>query len=179
MLFDRYAAKLERLARGNLTKAALRRIEPEDIVQSVFRRFFASVDRGVYDVPKGSDLWSLLMVIALNRVRGEEMSQRAQTRDVRRTISFDDYQQPMTDPQLLTESDQAWSDLLLEDALRELPELHREAVRLRLRNHEVAEIASLLNRSKRTAERILQEARTQLMRLLELDESNCQSERDK
>lgn len=169
MFFHRYAERLEKLARYNLTKLAQRQVDPADIVQSVFRRFFATVDRGNYEVPRGADLWSLLMVIALNRVRSEETSQRSPTRDVRRTISFHDHQQgsPVADP--LTDDEQELSQVLLREAVLELSERHRAVVELRLKNHEVDEIATAIGRSKRTTERLLQEAKARLIELLEPD----------
>ncbi|MDX1963435.1 MAG: sigma-70 family RNA polymerase sigma factor [Pirellulales bacterium] len=162
-LFARYAAKLERLAKYNLSRAAGQRIDAEDIVQSVFRRFFASVDRGNYDLPRGADLWSLLMVIALNRVRSEEALQRAGMRDIRCTVPFED--QHPAGPGLSAEQGDL-TRLLIAEAIEDLPAQHRAVVELRIQNYEVAEIAARVQRSKRTVERLLQEARAALLKNL-------------
>src|SRR5436305_7435191 len=84
-LYARYVARLRALARAKLSADVAGRVDPDDIVQSVFRRFFQAAQRGDYDAPAGDDLWDLLLVITLNRVRSEQAYQRAAKRDVRRT----------------------------------------------------------------------------------------------
>ena len=58
---------------------------PTTSSNSVFRRFFQATRRDDYVAPGGEDLWDLLLVITLNRVRSEQAFQRAAKRDVRRT----------------------------------------------------------------------------------------------
>src|SRR5689334_10746491 len=65
-LYLRYAQRLRALVRARCSREVQRRIEPEDLVQSVFRRFFRRVQQGEYDVPAGEELWGLFLVIALN-----------------------------------------------------------------------------------------------------------------
>src|SRR5262245_33816112 len=60
LMYNRYAARLRALVRSKLSSPLTRRLDPEDIVQSVFRRFFQSASQGNYDVPEGEDLWDLL-----------------------------------------------------------------------------------------------------------------------
>src|SRR5580658_3450132 len=71
-LYLRYAQRLRALVRSRCSPQLSRRLEPDDIVQSVFRRFFRRVLQGDYDVPPGEELWGLLLVIALNKIRTEE-----------------------------------------------------------------------------------------------------------
>src|SRR3954462_13845992 len=82
-LYLRYAQRLRALVRARCSTQLARRLEPDDIVQSVFRRFFRRVLQGDYDVPPGEELWGLLLVIALNKIRTEEAFHRAAKRDVR------------------------------------------------------------------------------------------------
>ena len=56
---------------------------------------------------------------------------------------------------------------MVNNALERLPERHRELVTLRLYGYEVGEIAEISGRSRRTVERVLQEARAKLDDLLE------------
>lgn len=162
-LYLRYAQRLRALVRSRCSPQLARRLEPDDIVQSVFRRFFGRVLQGDYDVPPGEELWGLLLVIALNKIRTEEAFHRAAKRDVRLVAGA-------TDPDFLEAADdgaQAVLQLTIEDALGQLPEQHRKMVELRIEGHEVADIARQTGRSKRTVERILQEVRSRLRRLLE------------
>src|SRR5436190_6538766 len=86
-LYVRYVHRLRALVKAHCSSELARRVEPEDIVQSVFRRFFRRVSQGDYDVPAGEELWGLFLVIALNRIRAAESFHRAGKRDVRMTIT--------------------------------------------------------------------------------------------
>jgi DNA-directed RNA polymerase specialized sigma24 family protein len=57
----------------------------------------------------------------------------------------------------------------VEDVLERLPAGQRHLVELRIQGHEVAQIAQLSGRSKRTVERILQEVRGRLRELLQVE----------
>ena len=80
-LYLRYAQRLRALVRARCSSQLARRLEPDDIVQSVFRRFFRRVLQGDYDVPPGEELWGLLLVIALNKIRAWGNFHRAARRD--------------------------------------------------------------------------------------------------
>ena len=174
-LYVRYAERLRALAQTNLSRNLARRIDPEDIVQSVFRCFFEAVGRGSYDLPSGADLWSLLMVIALNRIRIQEGFHRAAKRDVRVTADVGTVDPT---PFVRLKKDDTRSNflrLVLRESLDRLPPHHRTVIQLRMEGYEVAEIAQLVVRSKRTVERILQEALNQLRILLDEEESHDDS----
>src|SRR5262249_46892335 len=81
-LYLRHAPRLLALARGRCPSALPHRLDSEDIVQSVFGRFFRRARSGGYEVPAGSELWGLLLVIALNKIRAAEAFHRAGKRDV-------------------------------------------------------------------------------------------------
>ncbi len=55
-LYLRYAKRLHALATKQMSAELARRVDPEDIVQSVFRTFFRRLASGHYDVPDGEDL---------------------------------------------------------------------------------------------------------------------------
>src|SRR2546423_1125766 len=57
--------------------------------------------------------------------------------------------------------------LAIDEALEKLPPLHRTMVELRIRGHEIAEIAEQVGRSKRTVERNLQDTRKKLRQFLD------------
>jgi RNA polymerase sigma-70 factor (ECF subfamily) len=163
-LYLRYASRLRALVRAHCSDQLARRLEPDDIVQSVFRRFFNRVLKGAYDVPPGEELWGLLLVIALNKIRTEEAFHRAGKRDVRlndQTASAALEEQPGSDMALL--------ELTVEDVLAKLPSGHRQLVELRIQGHEVADIARHAGRSKRTVERQLQDVRLRLRQLLQME----------
>jgi len=111
-------------------------------------------------VPPGEDLWGLLRIITLNALRSEELFHRAARRDVRLCQHSHPVAQRATEDAALTE-------FIIEDALESLPLPQRQLVQWRIEGHEVADIASLSGRSKRTVERLLQDARHRLDELLQ------------
>jgi RNA polymerase sigma-70 factor (ECF subfamily) len=162
-LYVRYAPRLLALAASRCSPDLARRLDSEDIVQSVFGRFFRRARSGDYDVPVGQELWKLLLVIAMNRIRAAEAHHRAFKRDVGATAGGDLDREPGGGRGA---DDEAHLQLVVNDALERLPERHRELVELRLYGYEVGEIAEMTGRSRRTVERVLQEARAKLDDLL-------------
>lgn len=161
-LHAKYARRVLAVARANMSRGLTRRIDPDDIAQSVFRRFFHAAQEGRYSLPSGEELWDLLLVFTLNRLRSAEQHHRAGKRDLRLTVGWDaaDPAGPAADPaeQLLVTS--------VEEAVDRMPAAGREVVRLRMAGCEVAEIAAATGRSKRTVERLLQDTRHRLRAVL-------------
>ncbi len=160
-LYLRYADRLHRLARKQTSAELARRVEPEEIVQSVFRTFFRRVNVGVYSVPEGKELWGLFLVIALNKIRHAAVYHRAARRDIRKTTSADELaasayvlQDQVADSTALTVL-----RLVIEEITKKLPEVKQEMIRLRIEGHEIEEIAHQTGRSSRSVERTLQEFR--------------------
>ena len=165
LLYQRYAERLRALARARSSPDLAGRVDDDDIVQSVFGSFFRGVLHGSYDVPAGEELWKLFLVITVNKVRAKGAHHRAAKRDVRQTSGGQDMEQA---PDVLASQSHACAFLKLsvEEALERLPREQERAVRLRMEEYEVAEIAASLGRSKRTVERLLQEGRARLAELL-------------
>ncbi|MCY2962434.1 MAG: sigma-70 family RNA polymerase sigma factor [Planctomycetota bacterium] len=166
-LYLRYARRLHGLAQRQISTSLSRRIDPEEIVQSVFRTFFRRAATQDYFVPEGEELWRLLLVITLNKIRRSAKFHNAQRRDVRRTsddqggidhyLSADSY----ADENALT-----ILRMVIDDVIRSLPENQQKIVRMRIEGYEIDEISQKTDRAKRTVERILQEFRSELSKLL-------------
>jgi RNA polymerase sigma-70 factor (ECF subfamily) len=162
-LYRRYAPRLRRLARSQCSTILAQRVDADDIVQSVFCAFFQAARKGFYDIPAGEDLWRLLLVIALNKVRTKKTYHQAAKRDIRQTIAIHS-------SKTRRHAEDVTRSLLriaFEEALIQLGEPEREMVTLLMEGRQVAEIAARLRRSKRTVERNLQAVRQKLRRLLE------------
>src|SRR5580692_4035275 len=82
-LFQRYGRRLTALVRARTSHSLANRIDPDDVVQSVFRTFFLRVRDGHYDVPAGAQLWGLLLTITLSKLRNHENYHLAAKRDAR------------------------------------------------------------------------------------------------
>lgn len=161
-LYTRYAQRLMELADRNTGDDLSARVDAEDIVQSVFRTFFRRVSDGHYLIPEGEELWKLLLVIALNKVRMIAEHHRAAKRDVSHTRS-------MGNRELENATDA--SEVLrmtIEDVLASLPEPHQQVVHARIDGYEIGEISERVSMSRRSIERILQSFRKRLRAKLDI-----------
>ncbi|MDA0657643.1 MAG: ECF-type sigma factor [Planctomycetota bacterium] len=165
-LYLRYAARLQALASSQTSPQMATRFDAEDVVQSVFRTFFRRAQKGLYDVPPGDELWQLLLVLALNKIRGLAVHHRAQKCDVKRTVGGTELAEVA---QGMGGDEIAYSALqmVIESVLGEIPEVQRRMIELRIDGHRVEDIATLTERSKRTVERVLQGVRERLSGLID------------
>src|SRR5262245_37757435 len=171
-LYLRYAPRLRDLARARCSADLARRLDAEDIVQAVFSSCFHGFSRGRYDVPAGTELWKLLVVMALNEIRANGNHHRAAKRDVRLTVGGTNLDAL---PRAACEPDRtplAFLQLALDEVLERLPGPRRQVVALRIEGHEVAAIAERVGLSKRTVERVLHDFRRQMARALELGQED-------
>jgi RNA polymerase sigma-70 factor (ECF subfamily) len=169
-LYRRYAQRLRELARAQSSADLAGVLEPDDIVQSVFGSFFRGARAGVYQLPDGEELWKLFLVIALNKIRARARYHKAARRDLTRTVAGASYDFTLETVASTDEAAESLLQLTMNDALDRLSPQHRQAIRLRIEGHEVAEIADAIGRSLRSTERLLQEARQHLADFLHSDE---------
>jgi RNA polymerase sigma-70 factor, ECF subfamily len=164
-IYLRYARRLEFLAQKQCSPELAARFDPEDVVQSVFRTFFRRAERGDYVVPDGEELWKLLLVIAMNKIRANGAFHRAAKRDVRLTLSG----KPVEESSAQDQTALTVLRMVVEQVLEGLSATHRKIVELRIEGHEVAEIAERTGRAKRSVERLLQEFRKALSAQIEVE----------
>ena len=158
-IYLKYARRLRALAEQHCKGELAGRFDADDVVQSVFRTFFEGVRKQAYDVPAGGEIWGLLMVLALNKVRNLADYHRARKRDVRQTTQLPD------DPRHLLAKDGDAAVLLkmvLDEQMAGLPESNQQIIRMRIEGYEIGEIAAGTGRSRRTVERVLQDFRGRL-----------------
>jgi RNA polymerase sigma-70 factor (ECF subfamily) len=165
-LYLRYAERLLALAAAQSSAELARRVDPEDIVQSVFRTFFRRASLGHYTVPDGEEIWKLLLVIALNKVRATGAFHRAAKRDVRRTAGGEAFERAVESHPDRDGSALDTLRMVIGELLEGLPEAHRRIIELRIEGHEVNDIAAAVRRSKRSVERVLQDFRQRLDALI-------------
>jgi RNA polymerase sigma-70 factor (ECF subfamily) len=171
-LYLRYADRLRALTRSQCSPDLARRVDVDDIVQSVFGSFFRRATYGLYDVPAGEELWKLFLVIALNKIRAQGAFHKAAKRDVRITSGSDSLDQSMAESAEQDDAAYTFLQMVINEVMERLPAQHKQMIVLRVEGYEVAEIASRTGRSKRTIERVLQDFRKKLADLLEGEEAN-------
>ncbi len=159
-LFERYAERVRSLAQPRCAAGYGARFDADDIVQTVFRTFFQGVQSETYQAPKEGDLWGLLLVLALNKIRSHVDFHQAAKRDIHRTTRPDDWEdRPFGDG---SDPGSGFLRVVLDDLMADLPPSNREIVRLRIEGYEVKEIAVRTGRSSRTVERVLHDFRDRL-----------------
>jgi RNA polymerase sigma-70 factor (ECF subfamily) len=161
-IYLRYAPRLRSLARRCCTPGYAGRFDADDVLQSVFRAFFHGARHRAYAVPPDGELWGLLMVLALNKVRTLVGHHQADKRAVRNTAALPDLD---SHPALGTDDTAAaFLKLVMDEQVAALPESNRAIIRLRTEGYEVEEIVRSTGRSRRTVERVLQDFRARLSR---------------
>lgn len=163
-LYHRYAVRLQGLATRQCSPGLAQRVGAEEIVQSVFRTFFRRAAQGEYYLAAGDELWKLMLVIALHKIRAAGAFHTAAKRDVRQTLGGDALAGAVQEDD---GEDFAALKLMIEELLGRLPESSRRIIELRIQGYEVAEIAEQTGRAKRSVERVLQEFRKTLAKVVE------------
>src|SRR5262245_25073327 len=80
-LFERYVDRLLALSRRRLSQALASRVDPEDIVQSVFRTFFGRLKDGQFQLEQHDDLCKLLVRITVHKTLRQVAFQKAAKRN--------------------------------------------------------------------------------------------------
>jgi len=165
-LFQRYAGRLVALARTQLSAKVAHRVDPEDVVQSVYRSFFADSREGRYAVERGGDLWQLLVTMTLHKLTNQANRLGTQKRAVSREQHFGSEDSlfglgaPMARQPSPAEA-AALADLL-EQVLRDLGPPQRRIVELRLQGYNLDEIADAIPCSLSSVRRVLEGIKKQL-----------------
>jgi RNA polymerase sigma-70 factor (ECF subfamily) len=164
LLFHRLARRLIGLARLHLDSRLRRKVDPEDVLQSVFKSFFLRQADRPFDLNGWDGLWALLTVITVRKCGRLNRYFRAAGRAAELadpgTAEADPLRQALADDPspaeaiLLTE--------LVEELLRDLPERDRAVVTLGLQGHSAVEISTHLGRPERSVYRVLQRVRSRL-----------------
>jgi RNA polymerase sigma-70 factor (ECF subfamily) len=162
LVVRRFAHRLAALARRRLDTVLRRKVDPEDLVQSVFRTFFHRCRAGRFDLEGWNDLWSLLALITVRKCVNKAEYFRAECRHRGRegTAGWDavDREPTPLEAAMLTET--------VEDLLRGLDPPDRQVVEMSLQGYTVVEIGERLGRAERTVWRVRERLRRKLQRLL-------------
>src|SRR5262249_44736183 len=145
------------------------RIDAEEVIQSVYRSFFADARAGRYEVERGGDLWQLLVTITLHKLQTQVRRLNAQKRDAERECSFGSEDSlVLLQPQALAREPSpveavALTDLL-ERLMQQLDPEQRRMLELRLQGYTLEEIAADIHLSRRTVCRALDQIKQLLER---------------
>lgn len=163
-LFDRYVARLTRLARMRLALKLQRRIDPEDVVLSAYRSFFVAARDDRFQLERRGDLWRLLARITLHKLARQAVRHSARKRSVDRESNrasgpvdgeFHD-REPTPDETVAFAEE-------LEALLHSLKPTARRVLELRLQGYGIEEIAGEIDRDPRTVRRHVSAVRAEIL----------------
>jgi RNA polymerase sigma-70 factor, ECF subfamily len=162
-LVDQYLDRLVGLARRRLSERLAGRVDPEDIVQSVFRTFFGRVKEGKFHIADQDDLSKLLMRITmckvLRQVRFHEASKRSPRREMTQAEQSLGGFQEVLDREPSPEAVVAFMDEL-ENFLTHLEPVERQILELRMQGYSCTEIAAQLGTYDRKVRRVIERIRS-------------------
>jgi len=166
-LVARFTRRLVALVRSQLPKKLARRIDPQDVVQSAYRSFFASARMGCYQVEQSGELWHLLAAITLHKLQHQVAYHTADKRTPDREERLDQGSSVREPPAgLLARMSTPDEAMALVDEVefiaRRLKPLERQMLDMRLQGHRLREIAAATQRSERWVRRVLHRIKSQL-----------------
>jgi RNA polymerase sigma-70 factor, ECF subfamily len=162
LLYEKFAGPMRAVVKGRIGRDLSTRIEADDIVQSTFKSFFRRAAKSGYEVPSEDELWRLLLVMAVNKVRKRGVYHRAAKRDVRKTFSA-----PLDTVKDRDRGVASELVSLVDELIADFTDSDKEIVNLRMQGCSVDEIHNSVERSKRTVERVLQRFRQLLASRIE------------
>ena len=167
-IVDRYFGRLLVLARRRISQRLASRVDPEDIVQSVFRTFFVRLKDGQFVFHEEDDLCKLLMRITLHKTLRQVAFHKAAKRDPNLETNQEEQGREqllaLLDREPSAEATVAFLDQL-EHFLVQLDPKTRRILEMRVQGYSNDEIAKELNvydrKIRRAVERVRDLARAE------------------
>jgi RNA polymerase sigma-70 factor (ECF subfamily) len=162
-VFRRFASQLIALSRNQLDTWMRSKVDPEDIVQSVFRSFFLRFQDGDWHFVNWDSLWGLLTLVTLRKCSDRCAYLCRECRDGRREVDGAGALGPGApwgpiDP-APSPSEAAMLTETVERLLNGLGPPERDVVELSLQGYTAAEIAERLGRAARSVRRVREHVR--------------------
>src|SRR5262249_49046672 len=166
-VFRHFAQRLIQLARSRLDRLVRQKIDPEDVLQSVYRSFFRRHAQGHYVLESWDSLWGMLTVITVRKCGLRAKHFRAACRDVQRGVPLPagpdagglEFEALAREP---TPLEAAQLADVVEQLMRELEGRERDVLALSLQGSPTAEISTEVARSERTVQRVLKRIKRRL-----------------
>ncbi len=161
-LLDRYSRQLIAKARARLQTRLRQKVDPEDVVQSVYRSFFRRIDQQEFSLENWQGLWGLLLLMTMRKCGRYAEYFHADKRDVKRELT-----DRVGDGELAlplaghepTPEEVATLTELVEQIMQPLTARQREILELCLQGSTQKEVSEELGCSERTVQRAVYTAR--------------------
>ncbi len=166
-IFDRFANRLIGVARARLGQRFRPKLDPEDVVQSVYKSFFVRFAEGQFELKTWDNLWALLTVLTVRKCGHRIEYFQAARRDVRGEVAPPAGDSSASWEALAREPTPVEAALLtevVEQLMRTLEPRHQEIVALTLQGLTPPEVSASVGCSERTVRRVLEQVRNWLER---------------
>jgi len=161
-VFETYVDRLVPLARRRLSQRLAGRVDPEDIVQSVFRTFFSRLKKQKFKFSDQDDLFRLLVRITVHKTLRQVAYHRAAKRNTNVELpQSDDSREALLQVLAKEPTPEATVMFLdqLEHFLGQLQPIDRQILELRLQGYSTEEIAKETGSYDRKVRRVLERIR--------------------
>jgi RNA polymerase sigma-70 factor (ECF subfamily) len=161
-IFHRFTHRLVALARLHIDSRVRQKIDPEDVLQSVYRSFFLRHAQGKLSLAGWDSLWALLALITARKCGRCVRRFHAARRDVKTEVAADESGviEAFTDQPSPVEA--VMLSEVVEQLLRDLGQRDGEILTLALQGYSAAEISDQLGRPGRTVYRVLERIKRRL-----------------
>jgi RNA polymerase sigma-70 factor, ECF subfamily len=171
LVFERFSARLLRLALKHLDPAICPKVDPEDLIQSAFRSFFNRQVSGHFEeLGSWDELWNLLLVITLRKCANKNKYFQRASRDVRRETALGtrlDSSSPEFEP--VAEGPTAEEVTVLDETIRELlncfNDRQQQVLALWLKGWTPFQISERIRCTERTVYRVVHRAQSHLQEM--------------
>ena len=161
-IVDRYVDRLVTLARRRISQRLASRVDPEDIVQSAFRSFFARAKEGRFVFAEQDDVSKLLVRITLHKTLRQVAFHKAAKRDPSAETDQGEYHQEsllaLLDGEPMPEAEVVFLDHL-EHFFSQLRPQERQILEMRVQGFSNDEIAQKLGIYDRKIRRVIEHVR--------------------
>jgi len=167
-LFVRFAHQLIALALRHIDAGLRHKVDPEDVVQSVYKSFFVRYGAGNLDVVNWNSLWGLLTLITVRKCAERAAYHHAECRDAAREVSpRGEEAAPWPEPfgREPTPLETAVLSETVGQLLSSLDEEERPVLELSLQGYTTREISERLGRAERTVRLLREGVRHRLERM--------------
>jgi RNA polymerase sigma-70 factor (ECF subfamily) len=168
-LFGRFTHQLITHAQRHIGAGLRHKVDPEDVVQSAYKSFFARYSAGNLDLVNWNSLWGLLTLITVRKCAERTAYHRAARRDTAREArpAQDDEAAPWLEPlgREPTPLEAAVLGETIQQLLAGLDEDERPVLELSLQGFSTREISDRLGRAERTVRLLREGIRHRLERM--------------
>ena len=168
-LFGRFTRQLIALALRHIDAGLQHKVDPEDVVQSVYKSFFVRYGAGNLNVVNWNSLWGLLALIAVRKCAERAAYHRAECRDAAREESPPQEEDTAPWPEPLGREPTPLEAAVLSETVKHLlaglDEEERPILELSLQGYTTREISERLGRAERTVRLLREGVRHRLERM--------------